>query len=103
MHRSVVVCCEIGIEVPRRQRKPAKVTTMIQYRQASMIVVTMSTGHLAVVDLLKQSVVSLIKAHKGNVTSACFLNNFEHFATASGGFSRRHDNSINIYRVFEVL
>ena len=68
-----------------------------------MLVATTSAGHLAVLDLSRRSVVSVSKPHRGNITSACFANDFEHFATASGAFGRRHDNSVVVYRVFEVL
>lgn len=36
------------------------------------------------------------RIHKGNISSATFLNDFQYFITCSGSFSRNHDNTILI-------
>ena len=68
-----------------------------------MILVTMSTGHLAVVNFHKLTTLSIVKAHKGNISSACFLQDYNFFATGSGSFKGKTDNSIQIYQVFLTL
>ncbi len=81
----------------------AKVTCLLQYKMTPFVIATLSSGHIAVIDMDRTHVLSITKVHKGNITSACFLENFEYFATASGAFGKRQDNCINVYRVIEVL
>ena len=45
-----------------------------------------------------KKVQNISRIHRGNISSATFINDFEYFATASGSFSRNHDNSIIISR-----
>ena len=71
-----------------------KVTTISQYRSSEMILVTLSTGHLAVVNFHRLTLMSILKAHKGNISSACFLQDYRYFATASGSFKGKTDNSV---------
>lgn len=94
---------EIDVSFGLKVRKFAKVTTLTQYKSTSLIVATLSSGHMVVIDVQRNRVMSTTKVHKGNITSSCFLENFEHFATGSGGFGKHQDNCINIYRVYEVL
>lgn len=79
-----------------------KVNVITQYRETSLAVVCMSYGYLAIIDFLKQKALNHWKHHKGNITSACFVNDYESFATASGSFSKNHDNSIIVSKVSAV-
>lgn len=91
------------MEPPPSGSKKQKVTTITQYRNTEMLLVTLSTGYLAVVNVQKLCTVSSIKAHKGNISGACFLNDFEMFATASGSFKGKTDNTIQVYKIFLTL
>lgn len=80
-----------------------KVNVIVQYKQSSLVVACLSYGYIVVIDLepakMESAVAPAIKAHKGNITSACFANDFEYFITASGSFSKNHDNSIIVWKV----
>lgn len=80
-----------------------KVNVLVQYKQSSLVVACLSYGYIVVIDLepqkMETAVAPAIKAHKGNITSACFANDFEYFVTASGSFSKNHDNSIIVWKV----
>lgn len=79
-----------------------KVNAILQYSSGSsqhLAVACLSYGYIVVVDFVKLQATSHAKMHKGNITSACFLDNYQYFATSSGSFSRNHDNSIIISKV----
>lgn len=76
-----------------------KVNVILQYKQSSLAVACLSYGYIVVFDFLKQETISNTKIHKGNITSACFANDYEYFVTASGSFSKNHDNSIVVLKV----
>ena len=79
-----------------------KVNIILQYNNGSnhnLAVACLSYGYIVVIDFIKLQATSHSKMHKGNITSACFLDNFQYFATSSGSFSRNHDNSIIISKV----
>lgn len=46
--------------------KHQKVTTIIQYKSTEMVVITLSNGYVAALDLLKMQVTNLTRFHKGN-------------------------------------
>lgn len=76
-----------------------KVNAILQYKQSTLAVCCLSYGYIVVVDFSKMESISHWKIHKGNITSACFVNDFEYFVSASGSFSKNHDNSIIVSKV----
>jgi hypothetical protein len=79
-----------------------KVNAIVQYKQTQLAVACLSYGYIAVIDFEKHDNTAAsvpTKVHKGNITSAVFANDFEYFITASGSFSKNHDNSINVWKV----
>ena len=78
-----------------------KVNVIVQYKQSSLVVACLSYGYIVVIDIsrAKWEAAPAIKAHKGNITSACFANDYEYFITASGSFSKNHDNTIIVWKV----
>lgn len=90
--------------------KSQKVTTISQYKHSHLAVATTTFGYLILLNLAKGEATSATRVHKGslvtnlgNISSACFLENYDMFATSSGSFTRNHDNSINVYRVFQAM
>lgn len=106
-HRSNKEAAKVGIikirERAPKEQKRQKVTSISQYRNSEMILATTSTGHLAVVNFQRMCTISVLKAHKGNITCGCYLQGYEYFATASGSFKGKTDNTIQIYKVFLTL
>lgn len=76
-----------------------KVNVIVQYKNSNLAVACLSYGYIVVFEFIKQEAVSQYKTHKGNITSACFVNDYEYFVTASGSFSKNHDNSIVALKV----
>jgi hypothetical protein len=76
-----------------------KVNVILQYKHTPLVVACLSYGYIVVVNATTQEAVSQCKLHKGNITSACFANDFEYFVTASGSFSKNHDNSIVVSKI----
>lgn len=77
-----------------------KVNSIVRYKNSNLVVACLSYGYIVVVEFItKQEACSQWKTHKGNITSACFANDFEFFVTASGSFSKNHDNSIIVSKV----
>lgn len=78
-----------------------KVNVIVQFKQSHLVVACLSYGYIMVIDLSSNKLEAgpAIKAHKGNITSACFANDFECFITASGSFSKNHDNSIIVWKI----
>jgi len=76
-----------------------KVNVILQYKQTNLVVCCLSYGYIVVFDFSKLETASQWKVHKGNITSACFMNDSEYFVTGSGSFSKNHDNSIIVSKV----
>lgn len=76
----------------------------MQYKRSSFAVTCLSYGYIVVISFNPTGkggikVLSHSKFHKGNITSACFVNDSEFLVTASGSFSKNHDNSIVVSKV----
>lgn len=89
----------INLKAISPQLVKQKINVIVQYKQSSLAVACLSYGYLAVIDFVKLEAVAINKIHKGNITSATFANDFEYFITASGSFSKNHDNSIIVWKV----
>ena len=79
-----------------------KINAILRYKNSNLIIACLSYGYVAVIDFLgsqNQPFKSKLKLHKGNITSACFVNDSEFLVTASGSFSKNHDNSIIVSKV----
>lgn len=100
---SIKELAPIDLKKSSPQLVKQKVNVILQYKQSSLVVACLSYGYIVVIDLtpakMESAVAPAIKAHKGNITSACFANDFEYFVTASGSFSKNHDNSIIVWKV----
>lgn len=83
--------------------KTQKVTTLNQYQDSMFLLATLNNGYLVAINFLKLEVKSIIRPHKGNITSLTFMNDSKYMATSSGSFDKHHDNTINIYRVLFVI
>lgn len=80
-----------------------KVTTVSIFNPHQFIQATTSYGYLLVVDSVALIPVYCHKIHKGNITSTCFVSDYQYFVSASGSFSHNHDNSINVFKVCSVI
>lgn len=89
----------INLKTAAPQLVKQKVNALLQYKHSQLAVACLSYGYIAVIDFEKQEAAAPTKVHKGNITSAAFANDFEYFITASGSFSKNHDNSINVWKV----
>lgn len=79
-----------------------KVTTLLAYSSRKFLLATTSYGYVVSISMKSMAPEELTKHHKGNITSACFVSNYQYYVTASGSLSQNHDNTINIYKICTI-
>lgn len=75
-----------------------KVNDIRQYKMTKHFICTLSYGYVTTCAFggegKDDTVLNAKRVHRGNISSATFAQDFQYFITASGSFSRNHDNSI---------
>ena len=57
---------DIDMKISHKQ-KAQKVTTITQYKDSNMVVVTLSFGYLAIINAARMEVINIQKVHRGKV------------------------------------
>lgn len=79
-----------------------KVTTLNAYSSRLFLLATTSYGYVVSIGTISMTPTELCKHHRGNITSSCFVSNYQYYVTASGSLSQNHDNTINVYKVCTI-